>query len=441
MEHHIEIKKEEKKMGVVVLTALITGNMIGSAIFLLPSTLARFGSISILSWIITTIGSLALAFMFSRMSILIPKQGGPYAYVRAGLGNPLGFQTSLTYWLFAWTGNVAIVIAGVGYLSAVFPIFAEPLIALVTSIGFIWIFTYINLIGTREASIVSLVATIFKLIPILLVVIFGWFYFHPEYITQAINVTSPRISNFSAIGQGVLLTLWGLVGIESGTVPANAVKNPQKTIPIATIAGVLIGGAAYILSSLVIMGMIPNDILQHSVSPFADAAQMIFGNYGKWIIAIGAVISCLGCLNGWILLQGQIPMAAAEDHLFLKIFARKNKKGVPAQGVIISSILITLVLIMTASPDLVNQYKVIISIATLAALVVYVYTPVSELIMHKKRVFKLSKKSIACAIAALAYSLIAIIGADQESLAMFAILLIISIPLYYFAEKKTQTIN
>ena len=427
---------EEKKIGVVALTALVTGNMIGSAIFLLPPTMARLGSISLWSWVFTAIGSLFLAFVFARMSTLIPKTGGPYTYAHAGLGNALGFQTALTYWMNAWVGNAAIVLAAMGYLSVFFPALSGSAAACMTSIAFVWLFTLINLNGVQTSGVVTLVMTILKLIPIFLIGIVGWFYFHPEYITQAVNVTSPKLSNFDVITQGATLTLWAFIGVESATVPAGSVKNPTRTIPIATILGLIIAATAYIGSSVVIMGMIPNEVLQNSVSPFADAAQIIFGNWGKWLIAIGAAISCLGCLNGWSLIQGQIPMAAAEDHLFLRIFAHKNKKGVPSNAVIITSILITILLILTISPDLVKQYKLIILIATLTALISYLYTPVSELLMYKKGVFNLSKKSILAAVCAIFYSLWAIAGAGADVLSTGTLVILGSIPLYLFVVGK-----
>jgi APA family basic amino acid/polyamine antiporter len=423
---------ENKKIGVVTLTGIVIGNTIGSGVFLIPSALARLGSFSLLAWIFTAIGALIIAFVFSRMSSLMPKTGGPYAYVRAGLGDTMGFQTAFTYWIYAWTGNMALVIAAVGYLSVFFPELSNPLISSLTAVGLIWILTFVNLFGVKISGSISLITTILKLCPIILIALFGWFYFHPEYITQSLNVTTPKLSNFDILSQGAILTLWAFVGIESGTVPAEYVKNPERTIPIAIIAGMLITTIVIICSSIAIAGMIPNANLQNSIFPFADAAQIILGDWGKWLAAIGAIISCLGCVNGWILIQGQIPMVAAEDKLFFKIFARKNKNGIPVFGVVLTSMIISLFLLMTSSPDLVNQYKLVILMATITGLIAYLYTPVAELLMHKRGIFTLSNKSIIIAVCAIFYSLWAIWGAGVEVLSITAFLLFISVPLYYF---------
>lgn len=428
---------EGKKLGVVALTALVTGNMIGSGIFLLPSTMARLGSLSLVSWIFTGLGSLLLAFIFSRMSAMIPKTGGPYAYVQTGLGDVMGFQTAYCYWINAWVGNAAIVIAGVAYLSVFFPILAQPTTACFASIGFIWLFTLINLRGVHTAGVVQIVTTVLKLLPIILIGLLGWKYFHKEYITDSLNVSvNPHFSSFDLITQGATLTLWSFIGLESATVPAGSVKDPARTIPIATILGMSIALIVYIASSVAIAGMIPNGALQHSVSPFADAAQIIFGEWGKWLFAFGAAVSCLGCLNGWILLQGQMPMAAADDHLFLKIFSRRNKQGVPAYGLIITSILITALLLLTISPDLVKQFQLIILIATLTALIPYLYTPVAQLILFARGGHAYTKGAIFIAFVAILYSFWTIWGAGTDVLAYGALILVSSVPLYLLNAKK-----
>lgn len=431
------METEEKKMGIVAMTSLVAGNMIGSGIFLLPSTLARLGSLSLLSYVITGLGALFLAFVFSRMSTMIPKTGGPYAYAHAGLGNVLGFQTAYCYWINAWVGNAAIAVTGMGYLSVFFPSLAHPVNACIAAIAFVWLFTWVNLRGIQTFAIVQVVATILKLIPLLLIGLLGWFFFHMDYITTSANVTpAPQLSTFDIITQGATLTLWAFIGFESGTVPAGSVKNPSRTIPIATILGMSIAAVVSIATSIAIMGMVPNAILQQSVSPFADAAQIIFGDWGKWIIAFGAVMSCLGVLNGWTLIQGQIPMAAADDNLFLKIFGRRNKKGVPSYAMIISAGLITACLFLTISPDLVKQFNLLILIATLAALISYLYTPVSELILFMRGDFPYTKRAVFVAIVSIIYASWAIYGAGTEVLSYGALLLLSSIPLYLFSPRK-----
>ena len=427
--------EEQKKIGVITLTALVAGNMIGSGIFLLPSSLARLGSLSLFSWIATTIGTMFIALVFRRISQMVKRTGGPYAYAQEGLGNVIGFQTAFCYWVAIWVGNAAIILTGVSHLAIFFPSISHPVLICIISIAFIWLFTIINLSGIKNAGFTTTILTIAKLVPLAMIIFAGWFYFRPELLADSLNVTKPHVSNFSLITQGATLTLWAFIGVESATVPSESVHNPKRNIPLATLLGAGIAAVVYIGSSVVVMGLVPNASLQTSGSPFAEAALVIFGEWGQTLVAIGAIISCLGCLNGWILLQGQIPMAAAGDGLFLKIFGKKNKHDIPAWGIIITSVFITILLLLTMSKDLVKQFQEIILMATLANLIPYLYTPVSEIILFVRRKVSMKKSTIFVAIVTILYSLWAIAGAGMDTLALSAILIMASIPLYLFTGK------
>lgn len=422
----------KKKIGLIILITLVTGNMIGSGVFLLPSNLASIGTISLYSWLFTAAGAVALTLVFAHLSRQLPKTGGPYAYTRAALGDFIGFQTAYNYWLAVWVGNAAIVVALVGYLRVFWPALSNHLLASVVAIAIVWLLTLINVMGVRSAGFMQLLTTILKLIPIIAIGIAGWFYIHPHYYVQNYNVTMPPRSNFAAVSMGAALTFWAFIGLESATVPAGAVSNPRRNIPLATIIGTLIAAVAYIASSIAIMGMIPTNVLQHSTSPFADAAQIIFGTWGKDLIAVGAIVSCFGALNGWILLQGQIPMAAANDGLFPKFFAKCNSRGVPVQGLIVTSVLMSVLLLLTASENLVQQFQIIILLATFATLVPYLYSTVAEVVFLRKGGKPTCKLYMQVVIAIFAglFSFWAMMSAGKEIVFYGVILLLTSVPLY-----------
>jgi len=431
--------KQSKPLGLWTLTALVSGNMIGSGIFLLPSTLAKLGSISLLSWAFTALGAFCIAIVFAKASTLVQKSGGPYAFAEAGFGKFIGFQTAYNYWVAVLVGNAAIAIAVIGYSMVFFPILSNPVVGCLFAIAIVWIFTIINIIGMQVAGFIQIFVTALKFIPIFLIAIFGWWYFHPTFLTQNFNVTP--FSNFTIFSHAIPLTLWAFIGIESATIPAGSVTKPEINIPLATLLGTLIATIAYIASATVIMGMIPMPILALSTSPFAAAAHIIFGQWGNWLIALGAIISCLGCLNGWILLQAQIPMAAADDNLFPKIFAKRNKANVPVYGIIITSICISLLLLITSSPDLNNEFQIVISIAVIASLVAYFYTAIAEIILLKKEGNKTGATVFHIIIASIAaiYAFFAIAGSSKNIVFYELLLLLSSIPLYsweYWQKQK-----
>lgn len=428
----------KKKLGIWMLTALVIGNMIGSGVFLLPASLAHFGTITIFSWVATAIGATLLALVFSRLSTLFPKTGGPYTYCHKGFGSFIGFQVAYNYWLYIWTGNAAIAIAFTGYMSTFFPSLAEsPILSFFVTAGVIWFFTLVNVIGLHFAGIVQLIFTILKFVPLVLITIIGLFFIKSDHFAS-FNVSGE--SNIFAFSSGAMLTLWAFLGLESASVPADDVKNPKKTIPKATILGTLMAGAVYILSTVVIMGVVPNGILKESLAPFAELANIIFGPIGKLIVGAAAVISCAGALNGWILLQGQIPYAAAKDGLFPKKFSEVSTNRSPTFGIIISSLFVTLLLLLNVSKNLVDTFTLIISLATLSALIAYLYTTIVEFTIYSKypKIMGLKKAFRPILISALAFVYVfwAVLSAGKEIVFYGALLMFTSVPIYGWMEFK-----
>ncbi|MEI8055641.1 MAG: amino acid permease [bacterium] len=422
---------KQKKLGLFSLTSLVTGNMIGSGVFILPADLARVGSVSLLSWVFTALGAFLLAMAFSRMSHMVTKTGGPYVYVEKGLGKFMGFQVASFYWIYTGVGNVAITVALIGYLRVFFPALANPVLGMTAATGIIGFLVMVNLAGINRAGMVQLLATIFKLMPLIAVAIFGWKYFHLDYITNSFNITGG--SDISAFSHAATLTLWAFTGVESATVPAGSVDNPRRNIPLATLFGTLISAALYIACSTVVMGMIPIDELANSTSPFAAAAKIIFGRWGEFIIAGGAVISCFGCLNGWILIQSQIAMAIANDGSFPKIFAKLNKFNVPGWGLFINFILLCGMLWFTMDANLVSQFQLVILIASTACLFDYFNIGICELILlirYDGLRSRSSKINAAIGLLASGYSMWAFCGAGKE-LIFYVMVLFMGCTLFY----------
>jgi APA family basic amino acid/polyamine antiporter len=427
-----------KSLGFWTLTALVTGNMIGSGIFMLPASLAAFGSIGIFAWIVTAIGTMILAIVFARLSRILPRTGGPYAYCRAAYGDFIGFQVAYNYWIALWVGNAAIVVTLISYLAVFFPVVNTPWLSFVLSLGIIWLITFINVLGVKEAGKMQIITTILKLVPLLVIATVGLMFVHKHNLLQ-FNVSGK--SNFSALTGAATLTMWAFIGFESATVPAEYVENPRKNIPRATIVGTSIAALVYIFSTIAVMGIVPMKQLANSTSPFADAANLMFGPWAHWAIAAAAVIACFGTLNGWILMQGQIPLAAAKDGLFPKHFQKVTKSGSPALGLIVSSILISILLAMRFGASLVDQFTMISLLATLASLIPYIYTSVAELMLFIRDKEKFNQKRLAgsaiLAMLAFAYTYWLIYGAGVQIVFYGVMLLLSSIPVYLLLQIKS----
>jgi len=322
-----EPARPRRALGLWASMALVIGNIIGSGIFLLPASLAPFGGISIVGWLFTAAGAMFLALLFARLASMAPKVGGPYAYTRMGFGDFAGFWIAWGYWISVWTGNAALAVALVSYLQGIVPILGQyHWLSALVAIGAIWLVTWINLLGIKQAGLFQVLTTILKLLPLVALAVLGLFWVQWNHF---VPFNTSGMSPFAAITAVAALTLWAFLGVESATIPADDVENPSKTIPRATVLGTIVTALVYILSTVAVMGIIPLAQLAKSSAPFADAAGFIWGRWAFYAVGIGAVISCLGNLNGFTLIQGQVPMAAAQDHLFPKIFGRISKQGVP----------------------------------------------------------------------------------------------------------------
>lgn len=400
-----------RKVGVVAATLMVCGNIMGSGVFLLPSSLAAVGGVAIYGWVVTIIGAMSLAFVYAKFASFDDSAGGSYAYVRKGLGNYMGYQTNLVYWFAAWTGNIAMAIIGVGYLAYFMPFINTPVLSALAAIAVIWLFTFINILGPALVTRVQSYTTSLVFLPIFGTAILGWFWFSSETYMAAWNVSGEL--TVSAIQSILNVTLWSFLGVETAAVVAGTVENPKKNVPIATLGGVGIAAVAYVLSSTAIMGIIPNEQLVASAAPFSDAAEIAFGPAAGYFVAICAAAGCLGSLGGWTLVAGQSAKAAADDGLFPKFFAKTNRIGVPAPGLIAIAIAMSIICLMTISPTAAEQFAVISSISVIMTLLPYIYTSASLKILGQKEFGSRTMMWNAIIIVAVVYSAWAILGSES----------------------------
>ncbi len=365
----------QKKMGFWSVSSLVIGSQIGSGIFLLPASLGAFGAIGLTSWLITATGAILLALVFARLCTRFAKTGGPHVYVEAAFGKTAAFYCAWTYWVISWVSTTAVLIAIVGYLT--------PVLGKMTSIATITVeivvlglIMWINVLGVRRAGQVEFVFALLKILPLLIVPVAGLWFLNTSHFTP-FNPT--EYTTLGALNAAALFTLWGFIGVESATTPADSVDNPQKTIPRAIVFGTLIVAFVYMFSTFVIMGVLPSSLLTHSVAPFSDAASVIFGGNWHIFISLAAAIVCIGTLNAWVLTSSQIALGAANDGHFPAIFSVKNKNNVPIWGLVISSMGIIPILLLTLDVDLIAQVNTIIDVSVTAFLLIYLGCVVSYL--------------------------------------------------------------
>jgi APA family basic amino acid/polyamine antiporter len=426
-----------RTIGLISAISLVAGNLVGSGAFMLPSALASYGSISLLSWIFTSAGALVLALIFAKFSMKFHATGGPHVFAGEAFGPHVSFFVAWVYWMLTWIGNAAIVVAMYGYLSDFSDGRLTSLQLFFIGLGILFIITLVNLRGLKEASFIQNLVTLLKLVPMVLVPIAAFFIFDPERLTHCVPDGKTALGAFNG---AALLTLWSFVGIESATVPAEAVKDPLSTIPKATIYGTLIAAAIYIFGNLALLGAVDHHELAQSSAPFAMAADKVFGGlfWGN-VVAAAAVVCCIGTLNGWMLIVGQIPFGAAKQGLFPKFFAHQSKRGVPTYGIIISAVCMGCILTMTFDPDLSEQFAFIAELTTTTILLLFIVMLLAFGKLIHKGVFTNTVDRVLFTLG-IAYTSWTLYGAGLKMVAFSIIVVLSGVPLYmYMRTQKPKT--
>lgn len=333
-------------LGLPAAVSLVVGTVIGTGIFTLPAALAQFGMAGLVGFLVATIGAVAVAMVFGSLARLFPAPGGPYAYARKGFGDLAGFWNAFSYWCSAWPGNAGVAISWVFYVQALFDLdpnnrLQSILIALVG----LWLPVLVNLRGARSLGQFQLVTTVVKFLPLALLATVGLFVAFrlnhwPEWNPAGGNT-------LFAISSALTVATFAYIGIEAAAIGAGRVRNPQRNVPRATVYGTMATALVYILVTVAVFGIVPNETLRSSGAPFTDAFNAIFG--GTWsgkLVALFAVISGLGALNGWTMVCGEVPYAAARDRLFPKVFGSTNRHGMPAFSIVSSAALASVAVVL-----------------------------------------------------------------------------------------------
>jgi len=335
---------QPNQFGLTAAIALIVGSIIGVGIFNLPTSLAAYGPITLISMALTTVGALALALLFAALSRRLPADGGPYAYARVAFGNRLGFMNAWSYWITAWAGNAAIAVGWVLYVEHFINKGQNKLFSILLVLVGLWLPAAVNLSGVKNIGSVQVITTIIKFAALAFVSIVGLFYISTANFTPW-NVSGESAIN--AIGGGMAIALFSYLGVETVSVAAGKVRDPDRNIPRATVLGTIACAVVYMLSLTVVFGIVPTSKLATANAPFSDAVNAMFG--GTWagnVLAIAVIISGLGALNGWTMICAEMPLAAANDGLFPERFKHISKNGVPAFGIIASTVLASIAMII-----------------------------------------------------------------------------------------------
>src|SRR6187549_3847360 len=410
------MSEPKKKMNLVQLTFIVAVNMMGSGIIMLPTNMAKVGAISLLSWIVTAIGSMALAYGFAQAGIFNQRPGGLAAYAEDGYGKDGYFQAFFLYFLSLAIGNVAIAISAVGYLATFFPgMSATPIATCVSVIALLWLTTVANFGGPSVTGRIGSFTVWGVIIPVGSLSFIGWFWFNSDTFAQAWNPQG--LSLGQGMGSSIALTLWAFLGMESAAQNSDAVENPKRDVPLACLFGTLGAAVVYVLSTTVIQGIVPNADLANSTGPFALAyAKMFNPTIGSIIMAL-AVLACLGSLLGWQFTIAQTGKSAAEQRMFPAFFTKVNRFGAPITGMIVLGVVQSVLALSTISPTLSKQFSALVNLAVVTNVVPYIISLSALMVMMRTAKVPEDKYRLNALIAmvAMVYSTYAIYASGKDA--------------------------
>lgn len=418
-EHSLNVAVEaasKKKMNLVQLTFIVAVNMMGSGIIMLPANMAQVGAISLLSWLVTAVGSMAIAYGFAQAGLFNQRPGGMSAYAEDAYGKPGYFLVFLLYFLSLAVGNVAIGISAVGYLAGFFPwLTSTPIATCVSLIILLWLTTVANFGGPRVTGRIGSITVWGVILPVGLLCIIGWAWFSSEVFAAAWNPNG--LTLVQGMGSSISLTLWAFLGMESAAQNSDAVENPKRDVPLACLFGTLGAAIIYILSTTVIQGIVPNAELAASTGPFALAFATMFNPAIGSVVMALAVLACVGSLLGWQFTIAQTARAAADERMFPSLFSRVNEMGAPVTGMIVMGVVQSLLALMTISPTLNEQFAALVNLAVVTNVLPYIISLSALFVMMRAAGVSESKFRLnsSIAIVGMLYSVFAIYASGKDA--------------------------
>lgn len=424
------------KMSVMQLTILTAVNMMGSGIIMLPTKLAQVGALSIVSWVITALGSMALAYAFAKCGMYSRRGGGMGGFSEYSFGKAGNFLANYTYGISLLIANIAIAISAVGYGATFMNADLSPFMTCMWTIFTLWLATVLNFGGASITGKVSSVTVWGVIAPVFVISTAGWFFFSGDLYMSNWNVNNMPFGE--AATSSIAMTLWAFLGMESACANADAVDNPEKNVPIAVLGGTLGAAIIYIVSTNIMFGILPAADLASSSAPFGLAfAKMFNPTIGQIVMGL-MVMSCFGSLLGWQFTIANVFKQSSDEGYFPKLFSKVTSKSAPIVGMVTITITQSLMSLMTISPSLNEQFEQLVNLAVVTNIIPYLLSMAAVIVIMKaanKTGSELSTTTFIAFIGSL-YSLYALYASGFEAMTYGSIVTFIGWTLYGFISDR-----
>ncbi|MBK8069119.1 MAG: amino acid permease [Rhodanobacteraceae bacterium] len=420
-----------RKIGPLLATALVAGNLIGSGVFLLPASLATIGSSTVIGWVVALCGALLLAGMFAVLAATRPSPDGLVRWPAENLHPAFGFVAWASYWASNWLGNVAIALAAVGYFGLFHPAIKSPGGTLAGTLVLIWAGTAVCLGGARIATRIGGLTLVLGLLPILIACGVGFAAFSGETFAASWNVSGKPLAD--TIAPSLLTVFWAFIGLESAAVAAAVVENPRRNVPIAALGGVALAGVVYIAASVAVMGVIPAAELQSSTAPFADVVGRVASSAAGAFVAFCAIAKICGTLLGWFLVTGECGRSGAAAGFLPRWVSEADPEQLPRRGLVVLGLLMSVVALATASPTLNAQFNLLLALTVTLFMVVYALCALSLALDPRQKL-----ESRALGVAALLFCALVVGASDWSQTAPALGLVLLLTPLGFWLNARRR---
>jgi APA family basic amino acid/polyamine antiporter len=419
-------------LGVV---ALCVGNMAGTSLYTLPASLAAAtGPLGIVAWGLTAAGYALVAVVYAGLGARHPRTGGPYVFARLAFGDGVGFATVWAYWVSTVVGNAAIVTSVVGYLGAFAPALERSgALRFAAAQALVWGLCWLNVRGVRGSARLQAAIMLVTVVPLLLLSVAALGAF------RAANLVPFAPNGVGALAAGAALVVWAYSGVESATVPAEEVRAPERTIARGTILGYLVATAIFLLLAVAVAGALPNAAIASSPRPLAHAMRAAVGPWAATAVAVCAVVSGVGTLNGWTLMAGRIPVSAARDGLFFPALARLHPRhGTPHVALVAGAAVTSAMLALYFTRSLLAVFNFVVLLAVLLTLLPHLFAMAAAVALarRERRPEAEARRTRLVAGLACAFVLFTIYGVGAEAAAWGAAAMAAGGPVYWYLRRR-----
>src|SRR5712691_9350235 len=431
------------KLNTFDVTSLVVGSIIGADVYIATAIGARLvGPSSLLAWILAGAMAMVIALSFSYCVMILPKVGGPYAYVRAVAGPFPGFLVGWSLLLAEWFSLAVFPVAFTQYFVALDP-GIDALGKVILKAVFIAIILVTNLVGVKAAGRVNDVLTIAKLSPLVLIVLGGLVFVTLQPGKFVSNSLPFFTGDLAAFGQALVLIFWAYAGFELSTLPTDEVIEPRKTIPRAIVTGMMIVIGFYFLTNFVVIGSVGGSALGGSTSPLIDAARATFSSPAlvtsivALVVGVGALLSITGADESGTVGTSRLAYAMSIDGLLPHVFSRKQKRfHTPYLGLTILCGAAYLASLLGGLSDMINSAVFLLAFA-------YFATCVSTIFLERKhpRLSRSLRGKYVVPIVGAVFSVVLMLLVKPFVIGISLVLLGVGIPIYVFFSPRQELLD